>query len=455
MGELVHESAQEAVRESVLESAQEATCAAVARLDAAGAPSVVLRRLVPPFAIVMRKMSASCAAKAIPAYGTSIVRASARDLHRFSPRLRRLLGIGVLAASAGSVSAFGEAAGFAAVTPDHPITLSQDSGAHAAFRTEWWYATGWLTTPDHQPLGFQITFFRSATGHDAADPSAFAPSQLIIAHAALSDPVVGHLAHDQRIGRQGFGLAYAQPANTDVKLDAWKIIRAADGHYNVNVDTNGFSLHLTLTPTQAPLIQGERGYSRKGPRPEQASYYYSEPQLRVSGNVVRPNAGGSSSSHGETTVTGMAWLDHEWSSTLLDADAVGWDWLGANLVDGSALMAFKVRGRNGHSMWAHAALRDAMGRVTTFDPNQVDFTPVRTWRSPRTNTSYPVSMSVKTGALMWRLDPLMDDQELDSRQSTGAVYWEGAVRVNREGAEVGRGYLELTGYADALRTGRR
>ncbi|WP_246217167.1 carotenoid 1,2-hydratase [Paraburkholderia panacisoli] len=357
---------------------------------------------------------------------------------------------GLLAAS----SAFAAPVEFAAVTPDHPIALPQDSGAHPAFRTEWWYATGWLTTPDNQPLGFQITFFRSATGHDAADPSAFAPSQLIIAHAALSDPAFGHLAHDQHIARQGFGLAYAQPGNTDVKLDAWKIIRAADGHYAVDVDANGFSLHLTLTPTQAPLIQGERGYSRKGPRPEQASYYYSEPQLRVTGSVVRPNAAGSTS-RGNTAVSGMAWLDHEWSSTLLDANAVGWDWLGANLADGSALMAFKVRGRDGHAMWAHAALRNAVGHVTAFGPDQVDFTPVCIWRSPRTNALYPVSMSVKAGSLTWRLDPLMDDQELDSRQSTGAVYWEGAVRVSRDGASVGRGYLELTGYANALRIGKQ
>lgn len=349
--------------------------------------------------------------------------------------------------------AFATAPEFTAVTPDHPIVLPQDTGAHPAFRTEWWYATGWLTTPDNQPLGFQITFFRSATGHDPKDPSAFAPSQLIIAHAALSDPALGHLTHDQRIGRQGFGLAYAKPGNTEVKLDAWKITRAADGHYDVTADANGFALHLALTPTQAPLIQGERGYSRKGPRPEQASYYYSEPQLRLTGTVVRPVVAGRKSS-GETAVTGTAWLDHEWSSTLLDSDAVGWDWLGANLTDGSALMAFKVRSRDGHAIWAHAALRNRDGQVTAFNHDQVDFTPVRRWRSPRTNTSYPVSMTLRTGALTWRLDPLMDDQELDSRQSTGAVYWEGAVRVSRDGADVGNAYLELTGYANALRIGK-
>ena len=139
----------------------------------------------------------------------SIYRETSRESHQSSTYttnrrqwralLQGLLWAGVLAVS----PTFGATPEFAAVTPDHAITLPDDTGAHPAFRTEWWYATGWLTTPDHQALGFQITFFRSSTGHSAADPSAFAPSQLIIAHAALSDPAFGRLAHDQRIARQG------------------------------------------------------------------------------------------------------------------------------------------------------------------------------------------------------------------------------------------------------------
>jgi predicted secreted hydrolase len=342
---------------------------------------------------------------------------------------------------------------FAAVTEDHPLVFPQDAGAHPAFRTEWWYATGWLNQPDGKPLGFQITFFRSATGHDPADPGAFAPTQLIIAHAALSDPSLGRLVHDQKIARQGFGLAYAKTDNTDVKLDAWQLVRAADGHYTVTVNAADFTLNLSLAPTQEPLLQGKNGYSRKGPLAAQASYYYSEPQLRVSGKVTRAsNANGKAGL--STTVTGSAWLDHEWSSTVLSSDATGWDWLGANLSDGSALMAFKVRGQNGGTVWSHATHRDASGHVSAFDGDQVDFTPRRTWRSPRTGTSYPVSETVRTGGLTWQLDPLMEDQELDSSQSTGAVYWEGAVRVSRDGKTLGHGYLELTGYGKALKLER-
>ncbi|MEZ2352662.1 lipocalin-like domain-containing protein [Caballeronia sp. RCC_10] len=345
---------------------------------------------------------------------------------------------------------------FAAVVPGRAIDWPQDSGAHPPYRTEWWYATGWLETPDHKPLGFQITFFRSSTGKGGGD-GAFDPAQLIVAHAALSDPAYGRLVHDQNIARQGFGLAYANAGNTDVKLDAWRMVRDPDGRYAVDADADaaGFALHLVFTPTQPPMIQGESGYSRKGPQPQQASYYYSEPQLQVSGRVTRP----SSSGKGETVdVKGSAWLDHEWSSTLLSADASGWDWLGANLDDGAALMAFKVRSRDGRAVWSHAALRGSDGRTTQYGPGDVEFTPERQWRSPRTNTEYPVAMTVRVGGMRWRLAPLIDDQELDSRESTGAVYWEGAVTVTGEAQSAGRrgrGYLELTGYAKAVEGGKR
>jgi predicted secreted hydrolase len=343
-----------------------------------------------------------------------------------------------------SLQASADEAKFAAVIPGKPITWPQDSGAHPAYRTEWWYATGWLEMPDHKPLGFQITFFRSNTGKRGE--GAFDPSQLIIAHAALSDPEYGRLVHDQNIARQGFDLAYAKPDNTDVKLDKWHMTRSPDGHYSVDADANGFALHLTFKPTQPPMFQGEQGYSQKGPLPEQASYYYSEPQLSVSGRVLRPT--------GKTVdVTGSAWLDHEWSSTLLSPDAAGWDWLGANLDDGSALMAFKVRSRVGHAVWAHAALRDHDGHTSQYGPADVDFTPMREWRSPRTGTTYPVAMNVRVGDKRWSLAPLIDDQELDSRESTGALYWEGAVRL--DGASKGRGYLELTGYGKAIETEKR
>lgn len=339
--------------------------------------------------------------------------------------------------------AFAAPPSFSPVTAGKPLSFPHDFGAHPDFRTEWWYVTGWLETPDGKPLGFQITFFRSATEHDADNPSRFAPKQLIIAHAALSDPEAGKLLHDQKIAREGFGRAYAKQGNTDVKLEEWRFERDAGGQYRATVPARDFTLSFSLTPSQTPMPQGADGFSRKGPKPEQASYYYSEPQLKVSGTVTR---GGK-----PLAVTGTAWLDHEWSTTVLDPDAAGWDWVGANLDDGSALMAFRIRGKNGSTLWSHAALRDARGTITQFPPEQVRFLPQRHWRSPRTEATYPVATRIETGSIAWELTPLQDDQELDSRQSTGAVYWEGAVTVRRNGHPAGRGYLEMTGYVKPLK----
>jgi predicted secreted hydrolase len=332
---------------------------------------------------------------------------------------------------------------FSPVSPNQALVFPRDFGAHPGYRTEWWYATGWLETPDRKPLGFQVTFFRSATDTDAANPSRFAPKQLIIAHAALSDPAVGRLLHDQRSAREGFGIAYAREGNTDVRLADWRFVRGADGKYETVIAGQEFSMRLTLSPTQPPMLQGERGFSRKGPKAEQASHYYSEPHLQVSGAIVREGK--------STPVKGTAWLDHEWSTSVLDTDAVGWDWLGANLDDGAALMAFRIRDRNGGQLYAHAALRRRDGTITQYGPDAVSFAPQRVWRSPRTGASYPVAVTIQAGDQQWQLDPLQDDQELDSRQSTGSVYWEGAVRLSRDGQPAGRGYLELTGYVKALK----
>jgi predicted secreted hydrolase len=330
------------------------------------------------------------------------------------------------------------------------LAFPRDFGAHPSFRTEWWYATGWLTTADGKAVGYQVTFFRSRTDTDDANPSQFAPKQLIIGHAALSDARRGKLLHDERSARAGFGLAFASETDTDVKLDDWRMTRGADGRYKVSIPAAGFTLELVLEPTQPVLLQGRGGYSQKGPRPEQSSYYYSEPHLKTSGTIV--GADGKRSA-----VTGVTWLDHEWSSQVLDADAAGWDWVGANLDDGGALMAFRIRRKAGKgaggdaTLWAHATWRDASGKITHFGPDDVKFTPRTRWRSPRTGAEYPVAVTIETGGTSWQLDPLQPDQELDSRRSTGAVYWEGAVTVKRGGRQVGRAYLELTGYVRPMK----
>ena len=351
----------------------------------------------------------------------------------------------LLLALAGGVAS-AAAPAYAPVVPGRTLSFPADYGAHPDHRTEWWYVTGWLQGPDGKPLGFQVTFFRSRSGHDPANPSAFAPTQLIIGHAALSDPALGRLVHDQRSARAGFGLAFANTGDTDVKLDDWRMQREADGRYRVTVRSGELSYALTLAPTQAPMLQGARGYSQKGRVAGHASYYYSEPHLRVDGEVAYAGSGGK-----PVKVSGTAWLDHEWSSQVLDPEATGWDWTGINLDDGGALMAFRIRSKAGATLWAHAAVRDAAGRITQYGPDDVRFEPLARWTSPRTSATYPVAAQLVLGGTRWRLDALQPDQELDSRRSTGAVYWEGAVTLSRDGRPVGRGYLELTGYVAAMK----
>ena len=173
------------------------------------------------------------------------------------------------------------------VKPGVMLRFPTDHGAHPAFRTEWWYVTGWLRTDAGENLGFQVTFFRTRPPVDAANPSRFAASQVLFAHAALSDPATGHLLHGERAARQGFGLANARIGDADVAIRNWRMRRLPNGHWATNVVADGFALGLDFTPTQPPLEQGAGGYSRKGPRLEQASYYYSVPHLRVSGQVKR------------------------------------------------------------------------------------------------------------------------------------------------------------------------
>jgi len=340
--------------------------------------------------------------------------------------------------------AAGDADEFAPVLPGYALEFPRDYGSHPPFRIEWWYVTGWLTTLKHETLGFQITFFRTRTAFAEANPSAFAPRQLLIAHCAISDPALGRLWHDQRVRRSGLGLAEAQTLDTRVWLDDWQLERAA-GTYLARVSAQDFALNLSLEPTQPPLLNGIAGYSQKAPAAQSASYYYSQPHLQVSGSIERAGR--------IDQVRGEAWLDHEWSSQYLDAQAEGWDWIGLNLDDGGALMAFRIRDRQGRSYWSGATLREPTGQVRSFGPDAISFTPRRSWRSARSNVSYPVAWAVRVGAREFELEPLLDDQENDTRLTSGALYWEGAVRAQEQGRPVGRGYLELTGYDRPLSLG--
>ena len=401
--------------------------------------------------------------------GIVIIGTVTRFLHRFITAwlccLAAMLGLlltGFSQAQSAETAAGNKAVApvYAKVVPGQVLQFPRDHGSHPDFRTEWWYVTGWLTLPDGSELGLQVTFFRNRPGVAEQSRSRFAPRQLLFAHAALALQGRGRLMHDQRAARAGLGLAesvLASAAGTAVHIDDWSLQQQPDGSYRASIPAREFELQLQFMPTQPLLLQGEAGFSRKGPQTQQASYYYSQPQMAVSGSLRVLGDAAGQSANATQAVKGVAWLDHEWSSEAMAAQAVGWDWVGLNMEDGGALMAFRLRDAKGGVVWAGGTHRRTDGQVQRFAPQDVRFEVLRQWRSPHSGASYPVAMAVVLGratdAMRLELKPLMDDQELDARASTGNYYWEGAVRSSAMNAAEhsrkllnGRGYLELTGY---------
>jgi len=358
------------------------------------------------------------------------------------PRRRFLLATGL----SGVAGCF--AAGHAQALPAKALSFPRDRGSHPDFRTEWWYITGHAATAGAaaREFGFQLTFFRSRVDGTQAMASSFAAKQLVFAHAAITDVQGKKLWHDQRIARDGFGIAAASQTDMGLKLRDWqlRVMPGQAGSYAADLPGTDFGIQLQFTESQAVLLQGKQGLSRKGPEEKQASYYYSQPQLATRGSLQL---------QGKTfEVAGKAWLDHEWSEEILHPSAIGWDWIGMNLDDGSALTAFRLRDKNGGAVWDGGSFRPPGGSVYAFSRGEAVFKAVRFWKSPLTQAAYPVEWIIQTPADFYTVKAVIDNQELDSRQSTGAVYWEGlSDLIDSKGKRVGRGYLEMTGYTKPLR----
>ena len=336
-----------------------------------------------------------------------------------------------------------------------PLVFPRDHGTHNDTRTEWWYLTGHAKDSKGREFGFQVTFFRSRVDGTQSLSSRLAAKHLLFAHAAITDVQSGQLLHDQRMARWNGEVptqtergVFASETDTRVVLRDWHIERNPDGRYTTRIGGDALNIDLTAQPQQAWLLQGDQGFSRKGPDASQASFYVSHPQLAVRGTL------GVGRQRFE--VQGTAWLDHEWSEALLHPEAVGWDWIGMNLFDGGSLTAFQLRRAEGSKVWAGGSFRAADRAmnptdITRFDAANVTFLPLRFWTSPLTRAKYPVEWRVRTPTGDHVVKAVIDPQELDGRQGTGTVYWEGLSDLfNSTGQRVGRGYLEMTGYAQRL-----
>jgi predicted secreted hydrolase len=336
-----------------------------------------------------------------------------------------------------------------------PLVFPRDHGTHNDTRTEWWYLTGHAQDAKGREFGFQVTFFRSRMDGTHTLQSRLAARHLLFAHAAITDVQSGKLLHDQRMARWNGEMpeqtergVFASEADTHVVLRDWHIQRTPDGRYTTRIGGDTLHIDLTALPQQAWLLQGDEGFSRKGPDASQASFYVSHPQLAVQGTLGIGRQ--------RFAVQGTAWLDHEWSEAVLHPEAVGWDWVGMNLFDGHSLTAFQLRRADGSKVWAGGSFRAAGSAqsatdIDRFRPGEVDFEPQRFWSSPLTRARYPVEWLIRTPADVYTVKAVIDPQELDGRQGTGTVYWEGLSDLfGSNGKRVGRGYLEMTGYAKRL-----
>lgn len=336
--------------------------------------------------------------------------------------------------------------GYARALEPRVFSFPQDHGPHPEFRTEWWYYTGNLATAEGRRFGFQLTFFRSALAPEMPERgSAWATRQAWLAHFALSD-IDGERFHaSERWSRGAVGLAGVQAAPFRVWVEDWSV-EAAEGEtgpvfpMRLRAAQGEVALDLRLDPGKPPVLQGDKGLSRKSSEPGNASYYYSLTRMPTRG-TVRVGT--------ETfTVTGASWMDREWSTSSLGAGQIGWDWFALQLSDGTDLMLYQLRQTDGRPDPASSgSVVGSDGSSRTVALRDFSLEVLGHWQSPDSGVRYPARWRLRVPAesLDLTVAPLLADQELD----VSFRYWEGAVAVEgtRRGAPVrGHGYVELTGY---------
>lgn len=334
----------------------------------------------------------------------------------------------------------GNDAGFTRANQARTFLFPADHGPHPDYKNEWWYFTGHLHADSGHRFGFQVTFFRIALAPpDPERPSNWATRQIWMAHAAITDIRAGRHQARERFARDALGLAGAQAEPVRVWLEDWRLTRQeTDNTWRLDIPAEDFSLELALTEQHPPLLQGDGGLSQKSAEPGNASYYYSITRLQTQGKLRIAGQ--------EHQVQGLAWLDREWSTSALGPDQAGWDWFSLQLDDGTDIMYYQLRRKDGgvdpHS---RGTVRLADGTQVALLADGARLTPVDWWESPSAQR-YPIAWEMRIGPLRrdLRIRALVPDQLMDLT----VRYWEGAVEVRDVGSDVasGQGYLELAGY---------
>jgi len=337
-----------------------------------------------------------------------------------------------------------DVAGFENVTP-RLLRFPQDHGAHPRHRIEWWYLTARLQDAQGRRFGVQWALFRFALRpEDAATRADFEGGQIYMLHAAVSDLDGGGFRHVERFARGAAGLAGVQSGPWRAWLgDCVAASSKPETLLPLQLDCGGddFRYRLAIAEAGPRVLHGDAGYSAKSELAGASSHYYSYPSLAVSGEIALGDE--------VHAVEGGAWYDHEWTSSLLGDQQVGWDWFSLRFDSGDALMLFHIRDQSGAVVSSRGTFIHADGRVEPFDEGAVEAQPQRLWTSPKTGVRYPLGWRLRSARFDFDLavDSVQDAQELD----TTVRYWEGAIDARgRLGArEVSaEGYLELTGYGE-------
>jgi predicted secreted hydrolase len=335
------------------------------------------------------------------------------------------------------------AAGYARALAPRPFIFPRDHGAHPEFRNEWWYLTGNLTAEDGRRFGYQWVIFRLGLEPGASGrASEWATRQAYAGHFAITDVDGDRFVFHERLARGAAGLAGAWSRPLNIWLEDWSLQGESDG-WRLRAGEADGEVELELRALKPPVANGEGGLSRKSAEPGNASYYYSVSRLDTHGILRLADR--------SYRVSGLSWLDREWSTSALAADQQGWDWFALQLDDGTDVMFYHLRRRDGTAdPHSQGTFIDRAGIGTRLAEGDVRLTALDTWQSPR-GARYPSRwrLSIPSRALTLEVRPVIADQELD----VSVRYWEGAVEVTgRQGNHDirGRGYVELVGYGSGV-----
>ncbi len=332
---------------------------------------------------------------------------------------------------------------YQAAKPGYRYAFPRDHFNHPDFRTEWWYYTGNLETPDGRPFGYELTFFRQAVSREEKESSPWVVQDVYLAHLALSDIQGSRFHHAERLNRAGPGIAGISFEDQLIWNGNWQVRWQGD-QQQLRAVAEDFSFSLDLDPAKPHVIHGENGISQKSAGAGEASHYIAFTRLRTSGEI-RINGK-------KLAVTGNSWMDHEFfSHSMSGKDIQGWDWFSLQFNDDTELMLYQLRAPDGNpTPFSSGTLIDKQGRTRHLRLDEFTMIPGRRWKSPATDGSYPLEWKIRVPAAGIDLEirAAMDQQELVSRNQYSPSYWEGAVSIS--GTRKGSGYLEMTGYDNQI-----